>query len=265
MIGCTLSKPERDHGGARFAARCYKGGSPETPGTVTIRRLAPDTIALALHGFVGQRRSRRHSIATLRDKRSRSFGGDSMMKLLIGVAALVAFSCLPVMPSQAKDAAAGEGLFQHCAKVRNDDTVRGYDPSLRAPTIKAFKMLFPDARGEPDPSSFATQAHYRCMGGKVPVHSHSIVQNDDNSLIYQRKFFQGTTKNRLVGPSEISALDFKHQFQRFMVCSSSATIGIDRSIFSDGRRPFWQFPEKDRDEAAAPESSAILHRAAQSM
>lgn len=52
MIGCTLSKPERDHGGARFAARCYKGGSPETPGTVTIRRLAPDTIALALHGFV---------------------------------------------------------------------------------------------------------------------------------------------------------------------------------------------------------------------
>ncbi|MGN6116345.1 MAG: hypothetical protein ACTHN2_12585 [Nitrobacter sp.] len=90
-----------------------------------------------------------------------------MMKLLIGIAALAALSCLPVMPSQAKDAAAGEGLFQHCAKVRNDDTVRGYDPSLRAPTIKAFKMLFPDARGEPDPSSFATQAHYRCMGGKV--------------------------------------------------------------------------------------------------
>lgn len=52
VIGSTLSKPERDHGGARFAARCYKGGSPETPGTVTIRRLAPDTIALALHGFV---------------------------------------------------------------------------------------------------------------------------------------------------------------------------------------------------------------------
>ena len=92
-----------------------------------------------------------------------------MMKLLIGIAALAALSCLPVMPSQAKDAAAGEGLFQHCAKVRNDDTVRGYDPSLRAPTIKAFKMLFPDARGEPDPSSFATQAHYRCMGGKVMV------------------------------------------------------------------------------------------------
>jgi hypothetical protein len=52
VIGSTLSKPERDHGGARFAARCYKGGSPETPGTATIRRLAPDTIALALHGFV---------------------------------------------------------------------------------------------------------------------------------------------------------------------------------------------------------------------
>lgn len=50
-IGCKLSKPKRDHDGVRYAARCYKGGSPETSGTVTIRRQSPDTIALALHGF----------------------------------------------------------------------------------------------------------------------------------------------------------------------------------------------------------------------
>lgn len=51
-IGCKLSNPKGDHDGVRYAARCYKGGSPETPGTVTIRRQSPDTIALALHGFV---------------------------------------------------------------------------------------------------------------------------------------------------------------------------------------------------------------------
>ena len=50
-IGCKLSKPERIHDEVRFAARCYKGGSPETSGTVAIRRLSPGTIALALHGF----------------------------------------------------------------------------------------------------------------------------------------------------------------------------------------------------------------------
>lgn len=27
-IGCKLSHPKRDHDGVRFAARCYKGGSP---------------------------------------------------------------------------------------------------------------------------------------------------------------------------------------------------------------------------------------------
>ena len=50
-IGCKLSKPERSHDGVRFAARCYKGGSPETSGTVVIRRLSPGSITLALHGF----------------------------------------------------------------------------------------------------------------------------------------------------------------------------------------------------------------------
>jgi hypothetical protein len=92
-----------------------------------------------------------------------------MTKPGIGVAIAVALCCLSIVPSQAQDAASGKGLFQHCAKVRNDDTVRGYDPSLRDPTIKAFKTMFPDAKGEPDPSSFAAEAYYRCMNAKAMV------------------------------------------------------------------------------------------------
>lgn len=92
-----------------------------------------------------------------------------MKKLIVGVAAFVTLCCLSAVPSPARGAVVKEGLFQRCASVRNDDTVRGYDPSLREPTIKAHKTLFPDARGEPDPSSFAAQAHYRCMSGKVMV------------------------------------------------------------------------------------------------
>ncbi|WP_038379195.1 hypothetical protein [Bradyrhizobium elkanii] len=50
-IGCRLSNPKRGHDEVRFAARCYKGGSPETSGMVVIRRRSPETIELALHGF----------------------------------------------------------------------------------------------------------------------------------------------------------------------------------------------------------------------
>jgi hypothetical protein len=38
-------------------------------------------------------------------------------------------------------------------------------------------------------------------------------------------------KNRLADPSEICALEFKGEFRRFKICSISATIGIDWSIF----------------------------------
>jgi hypothetical protein len=50
-IGCKLSKPERNRNEVRFAARCSKGGSPETSGTVVIRRLSPEKIDLSLRGF----------------------------------------------------------------------------------------------------------------------------------------------------------------------------------------------------------------------
>jgi hypothetical protein len=81
----------------------------------------------------------------------------------------VLLCCVPFARSQARAAAAGEGLFQHCARVRDDDRLRNYDPTLREPTIRAFKKMFPDAGKEPDASSFETQAHYRCVAGKVMV------------------------------------------------------------------------------------------------
>jgi hypothetical protein len=94
-----------------------------------------------------------------------------MAKVPIGaaVALAVLLCCLSLAPSQARDAAMKEGLFQHCVSVRDDDKVRGYESSLREPTIKAFKKMFPNAREEPNPSSFEMQARYRCMDGKIMV------------------------------------------------------------------------------------------------
>ncbi len=60
---------------------------------------------------------------------------------------------------------------------------------------------------------------------------HSIVLTDGNALNSKRKFFLHATKNRLSDPSEISALDFKHEFRQFAICSVSQSIGDDRSIF----------------------------------
>lgn len=58
-------------------------------------------------------------------------------------------------------------------------------------------------------------------------YSHSIVPSHDNPLIQQCKFFRRTANHRLSDPSEIRALDFKHEFRRSAICSISAVIGID--------------------------------------
>ena len=57
------------------------------------------------------------------------------------------------------------------------------------------------------------------------------------SIYLAAQIFRRRTKNRLADPSEICALDFKQQLRRSTICSVSATIGINRSIFSDSRRP----------------------------
>lgn len=63
-------------------------------------------------------------------------------------------------------------------------------------------------------------------------YSHSIIFSHGNALIFRCKFFLRTTKNRLTDPSEICALEFKHEFRRFTICSVSTTIGVNRSIFA---------------------------------
>ena len=51
-----------------------------------------------------------------------------------------------------------------------------------------------------------------------------------NALIYQRKFFRRAMKNRLAGPSEICAIEFKREFRQLRIFLVLATIAIDRSI-----------------------------------
>lgn len=75
---------------------------------------------------------------------------------------------LPGLDGQAR-AAPEADLAVVCARLGNDDSLRDYDPALRARTAAAFKKLFPNAKGVPDEGSWATQAQYRCMNGKVMV------------------------------------------------------------------------------------------------
>lgn len=66
-------------------------------------------------------------------------------------------------------AAAADNLHQHCHQVRDDDTIRPYSPALRDETLHAFKKLVPDAKLAPADDELATQAVFRCMGGKIFV------------------------------------------------------------------------------------------------
>jgi hypothetical protein len=58
-----------------------------------------------------------------------------------------------------------------------------------------------------------------------------MVSGYRNALIYLRKFFPCTMKNRLPDPSEIFILEFKGKFRRFGIGTVSATIGIDWLVF----------------------------------
>jgi hypothetical protein len=62
--------------------------------------------------------------------------------------------------------AAAPGPVSHCAEVRNDDAVQGYDPALKSGLLKAYARLFPQAR-IPDERMLQAEAHTRCMGGKL--------------------------------------------------------------------------------------------------
>lgn len=54
-----------------------------------------------------------------------------------------------------------------CARAGNDDTVRPYDPALRQGFVRAFRTLFPGAKGGQSDKMMRAGANYRCMGGKL--------------------------------------------------------------------------------------------------
>ncbi|WP_054310047.1 hypothetical protein [Mesorhizobium sp. 1M-11] len=64
-------------------------------------------------------------------------------------------------------AAPVKDLHQYCRQVRNDDTVRTYEPSLRDAAIRAYQRLFPGAQGEPSDEELDTSIKFRCMDAKV--------------------------------------------------------------------------------------------------
>jgi hypothetical protein len=57
-----------------------------------------------------------------------------------------------------------------------------------------------------------------------------------NALIYRHKLFLPEAKNRLQDPSEIGVLDFKEEIPQFAICSASATIDVDWTIFGNRGR-----------------------------
>jgi len=59
------------------------------------------------------------------------------------------------------------GLANLCEQKVNDDTVRDYQPSLHDAALKAFKKFFPNAARKPTDEMLASQAKFRCMGGKI--------------------------------------------------------------------------------------------------
>jgi hypothetical protein len=63
------------------------------------------------------------------------------------------------------------------------------------------------------------------------AYTHSIVLSHGNALIWRRKFFLHTAKDRLPGPSEICAFDSKRKFWRFEKTLVSMTISNNRAIF----------------------------------
>ncbi len=59
------------------------------------------------------------------------------------------------------------GPAEQCRQVRNDDTIRPYDASLRPGLLKAYAQLFPRARMPPEEKQFEASAHIRCMDGRL--------------------------------------------------------------------------------------------------
>jgi hypothetical protein len=75
---------------------------------------------------------------------------------------LVILLCAALVPLQSN-----VGLAEHCARVRNDDTIHPYDPLLKAGLLGAYVHLFPQARMPPDDRTFEAGTNIRCMDGRL--------------------------------------------------------------------------------------------------
>ncbi len=67
----------------------------------------------------------------------------------------------------AKVQAANTDMAALCAQIRNDDTVRPYDPSLRTGLTRAYARLFPGAPMPPPEAELKNGANIRCMDGRL--------------------------------------------------------------------------------------------------
>ena len=54
-----------------------------------------------------------------------------------------------------------------CAKVGNDDRIYHYDRALRQGFVRAYKRLFPGAKGVESDAMMRDQAFFRCMDGRL--------------------------------------------------------------------------------------------------
>jgi len=63
--------------------------------------------------------------------------------------------------------AAKAGLAEQCVQHRNDDTIRPYEPVLKAGLLRAYAHLFPQVRMAPADQTFQAETHVRCMDGRL--------------------------------------------------------------------------------------------------
>jgi len=63
--------------------------------------------------------------------------------------------------------AADADMAARCVRIRNDDTIRPYDPALRTGLLKAYARLFPGGRTLPAEAELKDGAHIRCMNGRL--------------------------------------------------------------------------------------------------
>jgi hypothetical protein len=63
--------------------------------------------------------------------------------------------------------AADAGLAEQCARLQDDDTIHGYEPSLHAGLLSAFSKLFPASPNPPDERAIEAGSHIRCMDGRL--------------------------------------------------------------------------------------------------